>query len=134
VRRQWRILADESSVNLRMDRFKFSSHGVFGAKPAHTSKAVLNPGTAAERALTSKIAGLRLKRGDLLSVEFAGGGGWGDPCERDTARVQQDVVRGYVSRAAAQDDYGVVLDPELGIDADATVQLRQKKIREKTKP
>jgi N-methylhydantoinase B len=133
VRRQWRILADESSVNLRMDRFKFASRGVFGAKPAHASKAVLNPGTATERALTSKVAGLRLKRGDLLSVEFAGGGGWGDPYERDAARVQQDVARGYVSPAAAQDDYGVVLDPTLAIDADATARLRRDKTRDKTK-
>ena len=45
-----------------MDRFKFSSPGVFGAKPAQASKAVLNPGGAKERALTSKIAGLRLQR------------------------------------------------------------------------
>ena len=35
VRRQWRILGDESVVNLRTDRFKFSSPGIFGAKPAH---------------------------------------------------------------------------------------------------
>src|SRR5947199_7375281 len=88
VRRQWRVLADETTVNLRMDRFKFSSPGIFGAKPAQASKAVLNPGSAAERALTSKVAGLRLCRGDLLSVEFAGGGGWGDPCCRDAAQVQ----------------------------------------------
>jgi N-methylhydantoinase B len=134
VRRQWRILADESSVNLRMDRFKFSSQGVFGAKPAHASKAALNPGTPNERALTSKVAGLRLERGDLLSVEFAGGGGWGDPHQRDAARVQQDVARGYVSRTSAQDDYGVVLDGELGIDASATARRRREQTPEKTKP
>ena len=97
VRRQWRILADETSVNLRMDRFKFSSAGVFGAKPARASKAVFNPGSPSERALTSKVAGLRLKRGDLLSVEFAGGGGWGDPHQRESERVREDVARGYVS-------------------------------------
>jgi N-methylhydantoinase B len=134
VRRQWRILADESSVNLRMDRFKFSSHGVFGAKPAHASKAILNPGTDTERALTSKIAGLRLQRGDLLSVEFAGGGGWGDPYERNPTRVREDVARGYVSREAAEDDYGVVLDATLAIDADATARLRRAKLAEPTKP
>src|SRR5712692_9175507 len=104
VRRQWRILAEESSVNLRMDRFKFSSPGVFGAKPAQTSKAVLNPGTATERALTSKVAVLRLKQGDLLSVEFAGGGGWGDPFRRDIARVREDVARDYVSLQAAKEE------------------------------
>src|SRR5215211_2552665 len=129
VRRQWRILAEESTVNLRMDRFKFSSPGVFGAKPARASKAALNPGSAAERALTFKVAGLLLKRGDLLSVEFAGGGGWGDPSERDVHRVREDVARGYVSVDAAREDYGVALDSDLAVDAGATAQLRRKKIQ-----
>ena len=127
VRRQWRNLTDETSVNLRMDRFKFSSPGVFGAKPAKASKAVLNPGQPGERPLTSKIAGLKFKRDDLLSVEFAGGGGLGDPFERDPARVADDVVRGYVSYTAAREDYGVVLDPkDLQVDDQATALLRQK--------
>jgi N-methylhydantoinase B len=126
VRRQWRNLAEETNVNLRMDRFKFSSPGVFGAKPAKASKAVLNPGDSNERALTSKIAGLRFKRDELLSVEFAGGGGLGNPLERDPARVREDVVRGYVSLAGAREDYGVVLDPaSLEVDAPATARLRQ---------
>jgi len=130
VRRQWRILADETTVNLRMDRFKFSSPGIFGAKPARPSQAVLNPGGAAERALTSKVAGLRLRRGDLLSVEFAGGGGWGDPRRREPARVRDDVARGYVSPRSARDDYGVVIGPDLAVDAESTARLR----REKTGP
>ncbi|MFZ2145305.1 MAG: hydantoinase B/oxoprolinase family protein [Xanthobacteraceae bacterium] len=127
VRRQWRILADESIVNLRMDRFKFSSPGIFAAKPACASKAVLNPGSAAERPLTSKVAGLRLRQGDLLSVEFAGGGGWGSPYERDPERVHGDIVRNYVSPARAREDYGVVLTSELAIDAEATARLRAQK-------
>ena len=110
-----------------MDRFKFSSPGIFGAKPAQMSKAVLNPGDAKERALTSKIAGLRLHQGDLLSVEFAGGGGWGNPYQRDAARVRQDVKRGYVSSASAKDDYGVVLGGDLEVDATATARLRGEK-------
>jgi N-methylhydantoinase B len=110
-----------------MDRFKFSSPGVFGAKPARASSAVLNPGSSDERALTSKIAGLRFKRDDLLSVEFAGGGGLGDPLDRDPARVRDDVVRGYVSPEAARTDYGVAVDAQtLQIDTQATARLRQK--------
>jgi N-methylhydantoinase B len=128
VRRQWRLLADESSVNLRMDRFKYSSPGIFDAKPARPSKAVLNPGGAAERRLTSKIAGLRLKRGDVLAVEFAGGGGWGHPYRRPAERVREDVARGYVSIGCAREDYGVVLTPELAVDAAATDALRGQKI------
>lgn len=129
TRREWRILADESSVNLRTDRFKFSSPGLFGAKPARPSKASLNAGSSDERPLTSKVAGLRLKKGDLLTFELAGGGGWGDPRKRDPARVRQDVVRGYVSRQAAEEDYGVALDPEdLSIDHAATARLRGEKV------
>ena len=100
---------------------------MFGAKPARASRAVLNfSGAGSERALTSKIAGLRLKRGDLLTVDFAGGGGWGDPREREVKRVREDVVRGYVSVASARDDYGVALHPDYRVDADATARLRQK--------
>src|SRR6202043_2022034 len=49
ARRDWRVLGEEAIVNLRSDRFKFSSPGIFAAKPARASKAVLNPGSAAER-------------------------------------------------------------------------------------
>jgi N-methylhydantoinase B len=124
VRRQWRILGEESVINLRTDRFKFSSPGIFGAKPAHPSAASLQSGDAPARPLTSKVAGLRLKQGDVLSMEFAGGGGWGDPLERAVERVRQDVVRGYVSREAAREEYGVVLDDDLSIEAEATARLR----------
>src|SRR5262245_42224633 len=127
VRRQWRVLADETSVNLRMDRFKVSSPGIFGARPAQASKAVLNPGSPTGRPLTSKVAGLQLKRGDLLSVEFAGGGGWGDPRERDPVRVRDDVARGYVSLQSARDDYGVVLTDAADVDAAGTAELRREK-------
>jgi len=125
VRREWRILAPESIVNLRSDRFKFSSPGLFEAKPARASKAVLNPGRVDERPLTSKAAGLRLKRDDVFSWELAGGGGWGDPHKRDPERVRQDVVRGYVSRKAAEDVYGVVLDSgDLTVNVTATERCR----------
>jgi N-methylhydantoinase B len=126
VRRQWRILGDESVINLRTDRFKFSSPGIFGAKPAHASSAVLNPDSADARPLTSKIAGLKLKKGDLLSMEFGGGGGWGDPRRRAPEQVRLDVVRGYVSQQSARDDYSVAFTADLAVDADATARLRAK--------
>jgi N-methylhydantoinase B len=124
VRRQWRILGDESVINLRTDRFKFSSPGIFGAKPARPSAAALKSDGAEARPLTSKVAGLRLKKGDVLSMEFAGGGGWGDPRARAPERVRQDVVRGYVSRQAAHDDYGVAFTEDLNVDAEETARLR----------
>jgi N-methylhydantoinase B len=57
----------------------------------------------------------------------AGGGGWGDPLERDASRVLRDVREGYVSVERARDDYGVVLTAGAGaVDVDATAQLRRR--------
>jgi N-methylhydantoinase B len=78
--------------------------------------------------LTSKVAGLRLKKNDVLTMEFAGGGGWGDPRERTPERVREDVERGYVSHDAARDDYGVVVKDDLSVDTAATAKLRAKTI------
>ena len=126
TRRQWRVLADETSVNLRTDRFKFASPGLFGAKPPQPSKASLESESGEQRPLTSKVAGLRLRKGDLLTLEFAGGGGWGDPRKRDPERVRNDVLAGYVSVQAAESDYGVALDPaDFSVDETQTARLRR---------
>lgn len=125
ARRRWRILADEATVNLRSDRFKHSSPGLFGAKPAKPSRATLNPDSDTPRALTSKVAGLRLKRDDVIVWELAGGGGYGPPHERDPHRVSEDARLGYISIAAARTDYAVALRQDFSIDEAATRALRE---------
>ena len=55
----------------------------------------------------------------------AGGGGWGDPLDRDAERVREDVLEEYVSVEAARAEYGVVFDPKtLEIDHEGTARLR----------
>jgi N-methylhydantoinase B len=55
----------------------------------------------------------------------AGGGGWGEPLERDPTRVLRDVQEGYVSADKARELYGVVLGAdESEVDASATRALR----------
>ena len=61
--------------------------------------------------------------------DYGGGGGWGDPLDRDPAAVLDDVLDEYVSVDAASRDYGVVLrgsldDLTLAVDEDGTNQLR----------
>lgn len=126
--REWRVLSEEMVFNLRADRFKFSSPGVLGAKPARPGSASLNPGTDHEKPMHSKMAALHLHAGDVVSWRLAGGGGWGSPLERDPERVRDDVIRGYVSLEAATRDYGVVLDAaSMAIDAAKTVAARATK-------
>jgi N-methylhydantoinase B len=62
--------------------------------------------------------------GDRLDFITWGGGGWGDPLERDPDDVASDVRRGLVSADAARDAYGVVLARDGTVDATATERLR----------
>ena len=124
ARRVWLGLTEESIINFRTDRFKHSSPGIYGARPAMPSRARLDPDTPDEKALTSKVAGVRLKKGMRVAFELGGGGGYGNPLERDPERVRTDVLRGYVTREGARKSYGVALRDDLSIDAAATQALR----------
>ena len=58
-------------------------------------------------------------------VRTGGGGGWGDPLEREPERVKADVLEGFVARETAQSEYGVVLNGAgLEVDLSATLRLR----------
>lgn len=77
----------------------------------------------------SKFSGLMLQPGQALRVLSGGGGGWGDPLERDTALVLDDVLDEIVSPEAARTEYGVVLavddDGSILVDESATAKNRQ---------
>jgi len=59
-------------------------------------------------------------------VRTGGGGGWGDPLDREAAKVQWDVVEELVSVDVARDSYGVVLKKDMSLDEGATKTLRDK--------
>ena len=59
--------------------------------------------------MRSKAERIALRAGDTVCLSSPGGGGYGDPLDRDLADVQADLDAGLVSRAAAEDSYGVVV-------------------------
>jgi len=70
-----------------------------------------------------------LHAGDAYILRSGGGGGFGSPLERDLVALARDVRCGYVSKAAAERDYGVVFVPGTNeIDAAAT-QVRRAEMR-----
>ncbi|MGH9058142.1 MAG: hydantoinase B/oxoprolinase family protein, partial [Acidimicrobiales bacterium] len=76
------------------------------------------------------VANALLDTGEQLVYDFGGGGGWGDPYEREPGAVLDDVWDEYVSVEGARRDYGVVItgsleDLTLGVDAEATAELRR---------
>ena len=67
-----------------------------------------------------------LAAGELYHHVQAGGGGWGDPLERDPRQVAEDVRNGKIGREAALRDYGVILDEDLVVETEATASNRRK--------
>ena len=124
VRRAYRLLADEAVLQVRADRQAFRPYGLYGGGPGRPSRNLLRC-NGDERELTAKVTMTPMRRGDVFVHEQPGAGGWGDPLERDPARVLADVRNGLVSAEAARADYGVVVDTAaLAVDAAATERLR----------
>ncbi|NIQ05485.1 MAG: hypothetical protein GWO20_07085 [Candidatus Korarchaeota archaeon] len=69
-----------------------------------------------------------MKKGDIVRICSGGGGGWGNPLDRDPEWALNDVNNRLISIEDAKNDYGVVIDPEtLTIDEKATRKVRQKR-------
>ena len=74
-----------------------------------------------------KIVACKLQENDVVSIRTGGGGGWGEPLDRDSALVIEDVRAGLISAQEAGSVYGVVVDPEkLEVDEPATLALRER--------
>ncbi len=121
--REYRMREEEAVVQVRSDRQTHRPYGLYGGRPGAPGEVVLNPGREA-RALPSKVT-MNCRRGDVVRWVLPGGGGWGDPLERDPQCVLRDVRNELVSPAAAERDYGVIVDTERWqVDEVATERLR----------
>jgi N-methylhydantoinase B len=121
--REFRLLAEEATFQLRSDRTNFRPWGVEGGKPGTPTQNWLNPGTPEEQELPGKHL-MTLKRGDLYRVVQAGAGGYGDPLSRDPQAVVEDVQQEKLTQEYARAEYGVVLDAVGELDVAATEGLR----------
>jgi N-methylhydantoinase B len=113
-----------TSLYLWFERSVTPAWGLFGGRDAVGPDVVVNPGREDERHML-KVNALALASGDLVELKTGGGGGFGDPLERDPERVRVDCLDGYVTREAAERDYGVVLRDDLSVDTEATRRLRE---------
>ena len=121
--RDYRMREEEATVQVRSDRQIHRPYGLYGGRPGAPGAVLLNPGEEA-KTLPSKVT-MTCRRGDVVRWVLPGGGGWGDPLDRDPGRVLRDVRNELVSPAAAERDYGVVVDTgRWTVDEAATASLR----------
>lgn len=124
----FKVFAPGSRITARnRDRSFFRPWGLLGGHAAGLSDMGLNPGKEDYKRL-GNIDTAVLQPGDVLEIRSAGGGGRGDPLEREAWRVAQDVARGYVSCEAAVRDYGVIVkDGKLDEAATQTARAARSK-------
>ncbi|HEV8553313.1 MAG TPA: hydantoinase B/oxoprolinase family protein [Casimicrobiaceae bacterium] len=123
VERQLRFLGERATFQLRSDRRRHPPYGLFGGKAGAPSNNLIEEDTGWQQLPTKFTRTLR--HNQAFRHQTAGGGGYGDPLERDPASVLHDVRNGKVSITAAAADYGVrILTSPWRIDAAETARLR----------
>lgn len=120
VEREFEILGEEATLQVRSDRTKFAPWPLAGGLPGALTKNLLNDG----QRLPAKFMRV-FQKGEVYKLVQAGGGGYGPPLERDPEAVARDVREGKISLARAKEVYGVVIDPgTLVLHPEATARLR----------
>jgi N-methylhydantoinase B len=117
---------EKGTIAIHDDRWFTKPWGVNGGLPGARATKILEKPDGTKTVVGNKKEDLPVEPGDILHFVTWGGGGWGDPLERDPALVAKEIVQGLVTRAGAL-DYGVVIAADGSVDASATEALRAEK-------
>ena len=123
VRVGYRFL-EKGEISIHDDRWLTYPWGVNGGKPGQRSRKVLIRSSGEEELVPSKCDRVSVEIDDLLLFETWGGGGWGNPFEREIERVVLDVKKGLVTLRGAK-EFGVVIDEDGSVNEVATEELRE---------
>lgn len=105
--------------------YRHTMQGYCGGKPGAGNVFVVNEGLPQEMRIEEACYNVPMPPGAVIYAQSGGGGGWGDPFERDPDAVRADVLDEYVSIEGARRDYGVAIDARtLEVDRAATKKLR----------
>jgi N-methylhydantoinase B len=111
---------------------KYPMPGIAGGEPGEPNRMVIRYGSGDPFVVQHTADWVPIGTGERIMYDYGGGGGWGDPLDRDPSAVLDDVLDEYVSVERAERDYGVVLTGSLegltlDVDLDATERLRSER-------
>ncbi|HEY3681909.1 MAG TPA: hydantoinase B/oxoprolinase family protein [Streptosporangiaceae bacterium] len=132
---KWIRMRTDAHFMCIADRSILSCWGVRGGRAGRPFRVTIDPGGPNERETAGLTDAEPVRAGEVIRIRTTGGGGWGDPLDRDPSLVAADVRDGKVSRAAARTDYGVVLTgppdvPEADAAATDAERARRRATRE----
>jgi len=131
LRRDMEFYDHEARFTVLADRTKFPPWGLFGGESGRPATFLVNPEGDTE--VLGPKSTTTLEPNDVVSIQTPGGGGYGDPLQRDPDLVLQDIIDEKLTIEDARSDYGVVIETDpLRIDQNATRDLRKQ--REEASP
>ncbi len=125
IRRDYRFRGHEANVTILADTARFPARGIYGGLDGRVARYLMNPDGENCRNVGSKST-FYTSPADIVSIQTPGGGGYGDPFERDPAAVLADAREGKISLEKARQIYGVAINPETWqVDREKTDALRK---------
>jgi N-methylhydantoinase B len=122
--KDYRVNNSRASFTSSMGRSLYPCWGINGGTNGTPNYFILYKDGQEPRRLR-KVAAESMAKMDLVRLKTGGGGGYGNPLERDPAAVLSDVLDGYITVDAAKNDYGVVVNQQtMTVDQEATIALR----------
>lgn len=124
LQREVRLLTPEAQLSVLSDKNVIPPYGVrFGGSGGRNRFTVFREGKEIEpSALPGKVTGFQLRADDVVIERTAGGGGYGDPLERESHSIARDVRFGYVTPEKAGSVYGLVLKGDAVDEAETTLK------------
>ena len=102
--RSWKLLGERASLSLMAERHKIAPWGLFGGKPGATGRAFIIKPDGSKLELPSKCT-VTMERGDIFVILTPGGGGYGDPREREQKAILRDFENELLSKEKIVEDY-----------------------------
>lgn len=103
--RAFRLDGATGTLSTNFERFRHPPYGIAGGKPGSLSRTTITRADGRTESLRSKVSGVPIGPGDVVTIETSGGGGWGDPASRPRHEVDRDRAGGFVTPAGADRDY-----------------------------
>jgi N-methylhydantoinase B len=131
MRREIEVLSGSTTLTVSTDRSRLKPWGVFGGMDGENSSCFIEHADGPKERLPYSKMTRSVAKGDIVTINTPGAGGWGDPLTRDPEKVLWDVTEGFVSMKRAEECYGVIIREKgfrrFEVDWEATRELRSRK-------
>jgi N-methylhydantoinase B len=128
-----RVYGHDATVTAMVLGTHFLVRGSCGGTDGGPNEVVLREGATDEKRIETWAVDEPIRDGQIYAFQTGGGGGYGDPLQRDPELVLEDVIDGYISTNKALEDYKVTIDPKTFVlDRAATAAAREREIERRS--